>query len=203
MMTENIEFFKNIVSDKTLKQYEQLRDCENYLNDKDIHKHNFKIEGSELILYITLRDILLAIKSDKKQLHKQKVIIDFNTFIYNIRKLFKITEKDEQLETTIKKIILEKKDEFLYLNMLNKILIQFYTNSTINDLSTIYLYYSTLMDLHQIIDKYIENLFIINENNSKHISVTFNDEIDIEQTLIDIEKIKSLVMTYKNNQEKF
>lgn len=202
MVIKNIEFFKNIVSEKTLNQYEQLKDCENYLNVENIHKDNFKIEGSEIILYIALRDILLAIKGDKKQLNKQKLIIGFNTFIYNIKKLFKITEKDKQLELTIKKIILEKRDALLYLNMLNKILIQFYTNSTITDLSTIYLYYSTLMDLHQIVDNYLKKLFTINENNSKHISVTFNDETNIEQTLIDIESIKSLVMTYKNNQEK-
>lgn len=138
---DNIEFLKTIVSNETLNQYEQLKNCENYLNDKNIHQQDFKIEGSELILYIALRDILLSIKDDKKYLNKQKLIVCYNTFIYNIRKLLKIIDKDEQLENSLKEFALEKKDELLYLKILNKILINFYTNSTINELSTIYLYY--------------------------------------------------------------
>lgn len=200
-MLENIEFLKKIVSNETLNQYEQLQDCENYLNDKNTHQENLKIEGCQIILYIALRDILLDIKSDKKLLNKQKLIISYNIFIYNIKKLLKITEKDERLENSLKKITLEKRDKLTYLNKLNKILTQFYINSNINDLSTIYLYYSALLTLHQTIDKYLDRIFTINENSNKSFSITFNDETDIEQTLIDIEKIKSLVMTYKNNQE--
>lgn len=199
---ENIKFLKKIVSNETVNQYEQLQNCENYLNDENIHQEDFKIEGCELILYIALKELMLSIKSAKKQLNKQKWIISYNTLIYKIGKLLKTIEKDEQLETTIKKIILEKKDKLTYLNILNKILTQFYINSNINDLSTIYLYYSALLTSHQTIDEYLDKLLTINENSNKKFSVSFNDDIDIEQTFTNIDKIKSLVITYKNNQEK-
>lgn len=198
---DNIEFLKKIVSNETLNQYEQLRDCENYLNDEEIHKNNYKIEGSEIILYIALKELMLSIKSAKKQLNKQKLIIGYNNFVYKIGKLLKMIERDEQLETTIKKITFEKKDKLTYLNILNKILTHFYINSNINDLSTIYLYYSALLTSHQTIDEYLDKLLTINESSNKRFSVSFNDDIDIEQTLTNIDKIKSLVMTYKNNQE--
>lgn len=100
---ENIEFLKEIISNETLNQYEQLQNCENYLNDENIHQEDFKIEGCELILYIALKELLLSIKSAKNQLNKQKWIISYNTLIYKIGKLLKTIEKDEQLETTIKK----------------------------------------------------------------------------------------------------
>lgn len=199
---ENIEFLKEIVSNETLNQYEQLQNCENYLNDENIHPEGFKIKGCELILYIALKELMLSIKSAKKQLNKQKWIISYNTLVYKIGKLLKTIEKDEQLETTIKKITFEKRDKLTYLNILNKILTQFYINSNINDLSTIYLYYSALLTSHQTIDEYLDKLLTINENSNKRFSVSFNDNIDIEQTLTNIDKIKSLVMAYKNNQEK-
>lgn len=185
-----------------MNQYEQLQNCENYLNDENIHQEDFKIEGCELILYIALKELMLSIKSAKKQLNKQKWIISYTTLIYKIGKLLKTIEKDEQLETTIKKITLEKKDKLTYLNILNKILTQFYINSNINDLSTIYLYYSALLTSHQTIDESLDKLLTINENSNKKFSVSFNDDIDIEQTFTNIDKIKSLVITYKNNQEK-
>lgn len=198
---DNIEFLKKIASNETLNQYEQLRDCENYLNDEEIDKNNYKIEGSEIILYIALKELMLSIKSAKKQLNKQKLIIGYNNFVYKIGKLLKMIERDEQLETTIKKITFEKKDKLTYPNILNKILTHFYINSNINDLSTIYLYYSALLTSHQTIDEYLDKLLTINESSNKRFSVSFNDDIDIEQTLTNIDKIKSLVMTYKNNQE--
>lgn len=100
---ENTEFLKEIISNETLNQYEQLQNCENYLNDENIHQEDFKIEGCELILYIALKELMLSIKSAKNQLNKQKWIISYNTLIYKIGKLLKTIEKDEQLETTIKK----------------------------------------------------------------------------------------------------
>lgn len=199
-MIENIEFFKSLANDEILNQYKLLVDCENHLNKEDINNENTKI-GSQLILYLALEELLFAIKLNQKNLNKKKLILVYNNLMYNIRKLLKITSKDYELEKAIKIVTLENKTILIYINILKSILINLKYESKMNDLSTIYLYYESLIYLHQIIDNYIEKLFTINDNNSKNINVIFNDETDINKTLNNIEKIKSLILEYKNNQE--
>lgn len=200
-MIEKSEDFKNIINNRALKQYEQLKDCENYLNNNSINNEDIKNIGSELILFSTLQCLLRATIEAKKFLSKKKLIIFYNNIVYNIRKLLQITEKDEELEKAISLLKIESKTEAFCLSNLKDILIYLNTQPKINNISTVYLYYEVLMISQDVIDNHLEKLFIISDNNSKNINSQFNDETDIELAFNNVDKIKSLLIEYKNNQE--
>ena len=201
-MIENLEFLKNIVDDKVLKQYENLKDCEFFLQDykKDYHK-NPQIEGSKLIVYSALSSMLKVIQNWQKNTNKFNWILVYDKLIYKIQRLFMIVDKDDEFEKALKIQKFEKEIEKDCLIELENLLMNITMQQQFDGLSTIYLYFEGLSILQEKIDKYIDHQITKVSNKSNNIYAAFNDDLDIDQLIIDIEKVKTLIFAYKNNKK--
>lgn len=189
MNNDNLEFCEKIITKEGLEQYNILKNYEEQLKDKNDNKQ------LKIIIIQNMLNMLNIIYDEKNELKSNSRALIYNNMIYKLRLLFKVTNKDEQLEDSfltqneinnIEKQCLKKIEKFLKKSI--------YDN-TLNNISITFLYLLTLLILKIDIDNYCRQSLTINDNNYSYFNISFNNEINVKDTKENINKVKNLIFS--------
>ncbi len=190
-MDNNLDFLKSIIDKGSLEEYLIIEQMEaDILNLKNISNLDlYKLEYAKKEL---LKNLLYTIKKEQIDLFFNKLRLLYNSFNYKIT----TSIKNEDLERITKHLNLVDKIVKICLLKINTVLKKMQQTENNDKLLTIYLYLLALINLKNDCDKYYGQQVEIINNSLKNINVEFYNNIDIEHTLTNIEKVKALILTF-------
>lgn len=186
-MNANLYLLKEIIDSTSLKYCSEIQSLIAKLPDISDSK-SIEIEQANKELYQTL---LYTINQEKMDLFFNKLRLIYNDLNY---KIFHQIKNDE-LEQITKRLKSVDKIVNHCLSKLAALLKKIHHNKSYNQIETIYIYLLVLISLKDNCDKYYSQQIEAFNNQYKNINVIFNSNINIENTLTNIEKIKALILT--------
>ncbi len=190
-MNSNIEFLKNIINKDSLKEYLEIEELEqNVLNSENIT--NLQLYKLTIVKEQLLKNLLYTIKKEQTELFLDRLRLSYNVFSYKIN----ATIKNEDLEEITKRLRLVDKIIDICLLKLNYILKKMQKTKHNDELLTIYLYLLAITNLKNECNKFYSQQIEIYNTKLRNINTEFYNNIDIEYTLTNIEKVKALILTF-------
>ncbi len=190
-MNSNIEFLKNIINKDSLKEYLEIEELEqNVLNSENIT--NLQLYKLTIVKEQLLKNLLYTIKKEQTELFLDRLRLSYNVFSYKIN----ATIKNEDLEKITKQLRLVDKIIDICLLKLNYILKKMQKTKHNDELLTIYLYLLAITNLKNECNKFYSQQIEIYNTKLRNINAEFYNNIDIEYTLTNIEKVKALILTF-------